>query len=141
MLSRVWYVCVSCVAFLCPVRILNKHRLIMNTPHSTADDNYVSVVGVGVSAANVADEAAVESNNSPKDESLRPPPDSLKKLTAPETPRWRFVNKAKKTEGYSSSAAGTFVRGAKVMVPWRLVRLCRHGHSHVFFSPRRRTIL
>ncbi|KAL3768626.1 hypothetical protein ACHAW5_004321 [Stephanodiscus triporus] len=83
----------------------------MNTPHSTADDNYVSVVGVGVSAANVADEAAVESNNSPKDESLRPPPDSLKKLTAPETPRWRFVNKAKKTEGYSSSAAGTFVRG------------------------------
>ena len=95
--------------------------LIMNTPHSTADDTFVSVVCVEMSAANVTDEAAVESD-SPKDESLRPPPDSLKKLSAPETPRWRFVNKAKKTEGYSSSAAGTFVRGAKMMVSWRLVR-------------------
>jgi hypothetical protein len=58
------------------------------------------------------------------DESLRPSPDSTppsvvgdtssstaKRVSAPETPRWRFVNKAKKTEGYSSSAAGRFVQG------------------------------
>lgn len=30
---------------------------------------------------------------------------------APEIPRWRFVAKAKKTEGYSSHAAGTVVQG------------------------------
>jgi hypothetical protein len=108
-------------------------RLIMNTPsNSTADDNFVSAVGVDVSAANVTDEATVASNH-PKDESLRPPPNSLKKLSSPETPRWRFVNKAKKTEGYSSSAAGAIVRGAKVMVSWRLVREYRHGRSHLFF--------
>ena len=32
-------------------------------------------------------------------------------FTVPETPRWRFVNKAKKTEGYSSRAAGAVVEG------------------------------
>ena len=32
-------------------------------------------------------------------------------LAAPEIPRWRFVAKAKKTEGYSSHAAGTIVQG------------------------------
>ena len=32
-------------------------------------------------------------------------------MRAPETPMWRFVNKAKKREGYSSSAAGKVVEG------------------------------
>jgi len=36
-------------------------------------------------------------------------PDS--KFTVPELPRWRFLSKAKKTEGYSSTAAGTIVKG------------------------------
>mmetsp|Transcript_11736 Transcript_11736/g.28839 ORF Transcript_11736/g.28839 Transcript_11736/m.28839 type:complete len:717 (-) Transcript_11736:854-3004(-) len=33
------------------------------------------------------------------------------KITAPEPPRWRFVNEAKKSLGYSSLAAGTYVEG------------------------------
>ena len=32
-------------------------------------------------------------------------------MIAPEIPRWRFIAKAKKTEGYSSHAAGTIVQG------------------------------
>jgi hypothetical protein len=32
-------------------------------------------------------------------------------IEAPETPLWRFINMAKKREGYSSTAAGTIVEG------------------------------
>jgi hypothetical protein len=48
----------------------------------------------------------------------RPPPDSTssrstaKKLSVHDPPRWRFINRAKKTEGYSSMAAGYIVKGA-----------------------------
>ena len=35
-------------------------------------------------------------------------------MIAPEIPRWRFIAKAKKTEGYSSHAAGTIVDGKAV---------------------------
>jgi len=38
------------------------------------------------------------------------PPDK-KRWSVPESPRWRFVSQAKKTEGYSSVAAGTVVEG------------------------------
>ena len=38
-------------------------------------------------------------------------PTSKKGIISAESPRWRFVNKAKKTEGYSSAAAGTVVTG------------------------------
>ena len=34
-----------------------------------------------------------------------------KKYSVPETPRWRFVTQAKKTEGYSSIYAGSVVKG------------------------------
>ena len=33
------------------------------------------------------------------------------KSTAPEPPQWRFVSKAKSTEGYHSKFAGSYVRG------------------------------
>ena len=42
------------------------------------------------------------------------PPTPEKKIklpSAPSPPRWRFVNEAKKSLGYSSSAAGTIVHG------------------------------
>ncbi len=48
----------------------------------------------------------------------KPPPFSTsscataKKLSVHEPPRWRFINRAKKTEGYSSMAAGYIVKGA-----------------------------
>ncbi len=47
-----------------------------------------------------------------------PPPDTsscatAKKLSVQhEPPRWRFINRAKKTEGYSSVSAGYIVKGA-----------------------------
>ena len=55
----------------------------------------------------------------PPERPLRPPPPtspgasptSARGLSVPETPRWRFVSRAKKTEGYTSSAAGTYVVG------------------------------
>lgn len=34
-----------------------------------------------------------------------------KRFSVPETPRWRFITSAKKTEGYSSVSAGTIVQG------------------------------
>ena len=37
---------------------------------------------------------------------------TAKKLSVHEPPRWRFINRAKKTEGYSSMAAGYIVKGA-----------------------------
>ncbi len=45
-----------------------------------------------------------------------PPPDDTpgkRRFTVPEPPRWRFVNEAKKTSGYSSVAAGQFVKGER----------------------------
>lgn len=33
------------------------------------------------------------------------------KSTAPEPPQWRFLSKAKSTEGYHSKFAGSYVRG------------------------------
>ncbi|KAL3808766.1 hypothetical protein ACHAXA_001342 [Cyclostephanos tholiformis] len=86
-----------------------------NEGMNSANNNFVSGVGIDVSVNSRA-------SNLPKYESLRPSPESTvvgdttssstaKSVLAPETPRWRFVNKAKKTEGYSSSAAGTYVKG------------------------------
>ena len=39
------------------------------------------------------------------------PRSDVKSPSAPEPPRWRFVAKAKKADGYSSTAAGTTVKG------------------------------
>ena len=83
-------------------------------------------------ASNITDDVA---DISPKDDSLQPPvgqsspsptttsadgdissPSSTNKLTLPETPRWRFVSRAKKTEGYSSSAAGTYIIGEWIVL-------------------------
>ena len=118
---------------------------IMNTPSPSNEKvdstNFIfkSAGGTDISA-NITDEATI-ANNPPKDDPLQPPLDSIspsgasagadtsspesptkKKLTLPETPRWRFVNKAKKTEGYSSSAAGTFVKGTKIIHSRRCVK-------------------
>ena len=88
----------------------NDKTNIMNTPlHSkevvdSTDDYSISAICADVSAVNITDEATDTSSH------------TAKKLSAPETPRWRFVNKAKKTEGYSSSAAGTFVKGGKTVI-------------------------
>jgi hypothetical protein len=88
----------------------NDKTNIMNTPlHSKevvdlTDDYSISAICADVSAVNITDEATDTSSH------------TAKKLSAPETPRWRFVNKAKKTEGYSSSAAGTFVKGGKTVI-------------------------
>mmetsp|Transcript_31237 Transcript_31237/g.54305 ORF Transcript_31237/g.54305 Transcript_31237/m.54305 type:complete len:129 (+) Transcript_31237:129-515(+) len=38
-------------------------------------------------------------------------PTSAKKFSVAEVPRWRFVNEAKKTSGYSSVSAGKIVKG------------------------------
>ncbi len=94
-----------------------------NEGMNSANNNFVSGVGIDVSVNSRA-------SNLPKYESLRPSPESTvvgdttssstaKSVLAPETPRWRFVNKAKKTEGYSSSAAGTYVKGAKIDGLWQ----------------------
>lgn len=37
-----------------------------------------------------------------------------KRFSVPEMPQWRFVNKAKKTEGYSTESAGSIVKGKSV---------------------------
>ena len=42
-------------------------------------------------------------------------PKSEKRFSVAEVPRWRFVNKAKKTAGYSSSAAGQVVKGKHII--------------------------
>ena len=36
---------------------------------------------------------------------------SSEKITAPEPPRWRFINEAKKSLGYSSIHAGSYIEG------------------------------
>ena len=38
-------------------------------------------------------------------------PISPSSTIAPDPPQWRFVRKAKKTEGYSSYYAGSYVKG------------------------------
>lgn len=60
-----------------------------------------------------------ESTISDTARSAPPPPSTIAKLSpqrsikfsVPETPRWRFVSAAKKTEGYSSVSAGNVVQG------------------------------
>jgi hypothetical protein len=106
----------------------------------STNDIVESAVGIDISA-NITVEATI-ANNFPDDEPLYPPPAAVggtsspapKKLTLPETPRWRFVNKAKKTEGYSSSAAGTVVTGTKIILSWPCVQKCCHRLFHVFLS-------
>ncbi len=92
----------------------------------TGDIVEAAASGKGI-ISNIIDDVA---ETSPKDESLQLPlgisspsttttsadgdissSPSAKKITLPETPRWRFVSQAKKTEGYSSSAAGRLVIG------------------------------
>jgi hypothetical protein len=106
----------------------------MDTPSASkekvdaASDIIESAGGID-NSANTTGEATI-ANNPQDNDPLYPPPDAVvgtsspaaKKLTLPETPRWRFVNKAKKTEGYSSSAAGAYVRGTKITLSWRYVK-------------------
>ena len=42
-------------------------------------------------------------------------PKSEKRFSVAEVPRWRFVDEAKKTDGYSSSAAGQVVKGKHII--------------------------
>jgi hypothetical protein len=80
----------------------------MNTPsHSkevvdSTDDNSASAICANVSAATITDKAT-------GDTSLH----TMKNLLAPKTPPRQFINKAKKTKVYWSSAAVTFVKGAR----------------------------
>ena len=42
---------------------------------------------------------------------------------APDPPQWRFVRKAKKTEGYSSDYAGSYVKGTLYCILCTMVHL------------------
>jgi hypothetical protein len=120
-------------------------------------DVFESAAGIDV-ASNIADDVA---DISPKNRSLHPPfgpsspsttvasadgdissPSSAWKSTLPETPRWRFVSRAKKTEGYSSSAAGTFVIGEWIsFLAWGGFRIAGMADlSRVFLSAALSTI-
>ena len=70
------------------------------------DDGDCATVGVVSSSSTpIIHAPSLESSN------LSSSPASKKGMISAESPRWRFVNKAKKTEGYSSAAAGTVVTG------------------------------
>ena len=64
----------------------------------------------GGAPKNDDDVGASDNNNEGLD---KPPPTSMKKKqwTVKEQPKWRFVAVAKKTEGYSSTAAGSVIEG------------------------------
>mmetsp|Transcript_35757 Transcript_35757/g.60966 ORF Transcript_35757/g.60966 Transcript_35757/m.60966 type:complete len:752 (+) Transcript_35757:58-2313(+) len=68
---------------------------------------------VDVNDANDTTESAHSSPSSSASPSDVSSPDSKSSGngTAPEPPRWRFVNKAKKSLGYSSIHAGTYIKG------------------------------
>ena len=60
-----------------------------------------------VAIASAADaSAAASSGDQPGKEAGSP-----KRFSAPQAPRWRFIESAKKTQGYSSFAAGSVVKG------------------------------
>ena len=72
-----------------------------NVDMSAASSN-VNTTVVSPSISVVADEKAVVSTDNQLSE---------KKSTTPAPPRWRFVNEAKKTSGYASSFAGSYIKG------------------------------
>ena len=72
--------------------------------------------GVGTTPNAIESVATANTSVSASEVSERPPPSAriLEKADSsvtPEPPRWRFVREARKTSGYSSHAAGSFVRG------------------------------
>jgi len=46
------------------------------------------------------------------------------KFKVDEMPRWRFVGKAKKTEGYTSAAAGKVIEGELIIMRALTLTLC-----------------
>ena len=51
----------------------------------------------------------VAASSAPSSSDIKPA--EAKAATAPQPPRWRFVNEAKKSSGYSSMHAGSFIKG------------------------------
>ena len=66
-------------------------------------------------------------------------PISPSSTIAPDPPQWRFVRKAKKTEGYSSDYAGLYVRGKLLYMHFIIwctyfLQFIIHDIMHYFMS-------
>ncbi|KAL7546840.1 hypothetical protein ACHAWF_010171 [Thalassiosira exigua] len=79
-----------------------------------SDDDVESPSPAPADAADVAADAPPSAIDAPPPPPPPPPvtpPTPSKVKTTPEPPRWRFVNEAKKSSGYGSLCAGSFVAG------------------------------
>jgi len=90
-----------------------------DTPAASSNVNTTVVSpSISVDESNNGNRDKNDVNNSIADEKATPKEvvstdDQLseKKSTTPAPPRWRFVNEAKKSNGYSSSFAGSYIKG------------------------------
>ena len=81
----------------------NVETTAMNEPTDISEPREKQPSTVEVGASNGNDEGEPSSNSDK--------PTLKKHWSVKETPKWRFVAKAKKTEGYSSTAAGPVIQG------------------------------